>query len=221
MIQLIGIKRLTVILVLVALSGLLGAASYLYMIPQNAKLEQELRSIVADASFKRSEADRFRQEMTEIQDEKNTFQSLETLGFLGEQSRLDARKRIEAIQGYSRVLTARYNIEPGVSENVETAAEADRVILKSPITIEVDALDDADVYNFLHMLENSFIGYTAVKSFELERVLDLNEVTLRQIGSGMPAVLVKAKIELDWKTLMSREEALMIGAASATPSESY
>ena len=216
MIQLIGAKRLMMIVVLAGLCSVLGAGAYLYLIPQGEKLEKELRTIKSDISFKRSEADRFRQEMAEIQNEKNTFESLETLGFLGEQSRLDARKRIEAIQSYSRVLSATYNIEPGSVENADTATAADRVVLKSKVTIDIEALDDADVYSFVYLLENAFIGYVAVTSMELERVLDLNEVTLRQIGSGIPTVLVKAKIEMDWKTLMSREQALVIGAAVPT-----
>jgi len=217
MIQLIGAKRVMIIVVLAGLCAVLGAGAYMYLIPQSDKLDRELKTVKSDISFKRSEADRFRQEMAEIQNEKNTFQSLEVLGFLGEQSRLAARKRIEAIQSYSRVLSASYNIAPGVVENAETATIADRVVLKSKITIDVEALDDADVYSFIHLLENAFIGYVSITSIELERVQDLNEVTLRQIGSGIPAVLVKAKIELDWKTLMSREQALVIGASVPTP----
>lgn len=215
MIQLIGIKRLMVIAVLAGLCAMLGAGAYLYLIPQSQKLNRELTQITGDISFKRSEAERFRQEMTEIQNEKNTFQSLETLGFLGEQSRLEARKRIEAIQSYSGVLSARYNIAPGVVQNAETATAADRVVLTSQVTVDVDALDDADVYKFIYMMENAFIGYVSVTSFELERVLDLNEVTLRQIGSGIPAVLVKAKITFEWKTLLSRQQAMVIGAGAA------
>lgn len=217
MIQLIGVKRMMILAILAGLCCVLGLLSYLYMIPENDNLEKELRQIKSDISFKRSESDRFRQEMAEIQNEKNTYQSLQTLGFLGEQSRLEARKRIEAIQSYSRVLSARYNITPGVIEEVETAKDADRVVLKSKISIEIDALDDADVYSFIHLMENAFIGYVSITSIELERVLDLNDVTLRQIGSGIPAVLVKAKIDLEWKTLMSREQAAQIGASSASP----
>ena len=217
MIQLIGIKRVMIIAILAGVCCVLGLGSYLYLIPQNTKLEAELRQIKYDISFKRSESDRFRQELAEMQNEKSTYQSLQALGFLSEQSRLDARKRIEAIQSYSRVLSARYNITPGVIEEVETAKDANRVVLKSRISIEIDALDDADVYSFIHMMENAFIGYVSITSVELERILDLNDVTLRQIGSGISAVLVKAKVDLEWKTLMSREEAAQIGAGPATP----
>lgn len=220
MIQLIGAKRLTIIAILFGLCAVMGGASYMYLMPQNQKLEQDLRRIKSDISFKRSEADRFRQEMAEIQNEKNTFESMESLGFLGEQSRLEARKRIEAIQSYSRVLAARYNIAPGVVEAAEAAAAADRVILKTQMTIDIDALDDADVYSFIHLMENAFIGHVAVTSFELERVLDLNEVTLRQIGSGIPTILVKARVVFEWKTLLSREQAMVIGAGSVSPAGS-
>ncbi len=215
MIKLIGAKRLIIIAVLTGLCIVLAGASYMLIKPENEQVTRELAKLKSDINFKRSETDRFRQEMTEIQSEKNTFQSLQTLGFLGEQSRLEARKRIEAIQSYSRVLSVRYDIAPGKVENAETAADADQVLLKTEIKIDLDALDDADVYKFIHLMENAFIGHISVTSFELERVLDLNEVTLRQIGSGIPAVLVKAKIVLNWQTLLSRQQAALIGAGTA------
>lgn len=219
MINLIGFKRLVIIAVLTVFCAGMGALAYLFLIPQNQKLNNELTQIRSDISFKRTEVDRFRQELAEIQNEKSTFQSLGEMGFLGEQSRLEARKRIEAIQSYSRVLSARYNIAPGTVENAETAKEADRVILKSQISIDVDAMDDADIYKFAYLMENAFMGHVSITSFELEREIDLNEVTLRQIGSGVPAILVKGKIVLDWKTLLSREQAVLIGAGTAAPAE--
>ena len=215
MIKLIGAKRLMIIAILAGACVVMGGASFMLIKPQNEKVDRELRQLRSDISFKRSETNRFREEMTEIQNEKNTFQSLQSLGFLGEQSRLEARKRIEAIQSYSRVLSARYNIAPGKVENAETATEADQVLLTTEIAIEIDALDDADVYKFISLMENAFIGHVSVTSLELDRVLDLNEVTLRQIGSGIPAVLVRAKLVLNWKTLLSRQQAMLIGAGTA------
>ncbi len=214
MIKLIGAKRLMFIVVLAGLCAVLAGASFGLIKPENEDVTRELSELKADIDFKTSETTRFREEITQIQSEKNTFQSLQSLGFLGEQSRLDARKRIEAIQSYSRVLSARYNIEPGKVSNADTATAADQVLLTTQIEIDLDALDDADVYKFISLMENAFIGHVSVTSLELERVLDLNEVTLRQIGSGIPAVLVKAKLVLNWQTLLSRQQAALIGAGT-------
>lgn len=214
MIKLIGAKRLMIILVLAGLCAVLAGVSFGLIKPEQDAAKRQLSALKSDISFKTTETARFRQEMAEIQSEKNTFQSLQSVGFLGEQSRLEARKRIEAIQSYSRVLSARYNIGPGVISNVETATEADQVLMTTEIKIDLDALDDADVYKFISLMENAFIGHVSVTSFELQRVLDLNEVTLRQIGSGIPAVLVKAKLVLNWKTLLSRQQAALIGAGT-------
>ncbi len=218
MIKLIGTKRLMILVVLLGLSGLLAAGSYLYLIPENAKLDAELNKLKADISFKRSEADRFRQQMTEIMNEKNTFESMQKIGFMGEQSRKEAGIRLEAIQSYSRVLSAKWNIAPGavdVAAESEAAKEANRVVFKSEIVVNLEALDDADIYNFVYLMENAFIGHVSVTALELERILDLNEVTLRQIGSGIPAVLVKAKVVFDWKTLMSRDQVSTIVPAGS------
>lgn len=213
MMKLIGVKRLMIIAVLLGLAGLLAAVSYLYLIPKNTTLDQDLRKLKSDISFKRSEADRFRQEMAEIQNEKNTFESMQKIGFLGEQSRMEAAQRIEAIQSYSRVLSAKWNIAPGIidaEEQSDATRDANRIIFKSQISVSLEALDDADVYSFIDMMENAFMGHVSVTSFELERVLDLNEVTLRQIGSGIPAILVKATVVFEWKTLITQDQAAAI-----------
>ncbi|QQG35692.1 MAG: hypothetical protein HYS17_09245 [Micavibrio aeruginosavorus] len=217
MIGLIGTKRLVMLAVLLCLNGAMGAGAYLYLIPQNGKLDQELRQLKSNVSTKRAESDRFRQEFDEIQREKGKFQSLEAQGFLSDQNRASIQKRIDVIQRYSRVSRAAYNIDRSMAEDVEVAREANRVVVKSPVKFEIDAIDDMDVFSFLYLLENAFIGHTAITSFELERVLDLNDVTMRQIGSGMDTVLVKSSVQLDWKTLMNRDDAALFGVAIAEP----
>lgn len=213
MIGLIGTKRLAILTVLLCLNGALGAGAYLYLIPGNAKLDRELRQIKSEISSKRTESDRFRQEFDEIQKEKGKFQSLEAQGFLSDQNRAIIQDRINVIQKYSRVLRLAYNIERSAAEEIDTARDANRVVIKSPVKFEVDAVDDMDVFSFLFLLENGFVGHTAITSFELERVLDLNDVTMRQIGSGVDTVLVKSSIRMDWKTLMNRDDAALFGVA--------
>lgn len=213
MIGLIGTKRLVVLMVLLCLNGALGAGAYLYLIPQNANLNRELSQIRAEISSKRTESDRFRQEFDEIQKEKGKFQNLEAQGFLSDQNRAASQKRIDVIQKYSRVLRLAYNIERSTAEEIDTARDANRVVIKSPVSFDIDAVDDMDVFSFLYLLENGFIGHTAVTSFELERVLDLNDVTMRQIGSGVDTVLVRSNIKVDWKTLMNRDDAALFGVA--------
>lgn len=205
MIQLIGTKRLMIIAILAAICGVLGAITYLYLMPENQKLQSELQGVKSQIAQKRSDITRFRQEFDEIEAEKGRFQSLEALGFLTDQNRAAAHKRMAEIQSYSRVLAAKFDIDQVSVEVPETVQESDMVVLKSPVDITIEALDDADVYQFLYLLDNAFIGHSDIRSIELERILDLNEITLRQIGSGMPAVLVRAKVNFDWRTLVKKD----------------
>ncbi len=206
MIGLIGTKRLTMLAALVAANAALGGAAYAYLAPQNMKLDRELKTATAQVASKRSEAQRLRDEIQTIQEEKEKFELLESAGFLEDQDRLDARKTMEAVQSYARVLSARYNIDPGVIQEIDETNQAPQVLLNSPIKVDVDALDDVDVYNFLYLMENAFPGHVAVKSIALERKLDLNEVTLRQIGSGIPTVMMAGEIVFDWKTMLARDK---------------
>jgi hypothetical protein len=70
--------------------------------------------------------------------------------------------------------------------------------------VTIDALDDIDVYSFIYWMENAFPGHAAVTSLTLERKIDIDEVTLRQIGNGVPTVLVSANVAFDWSTMVPR-----------------
>ena len=215
MIKLIGFKRLVLIVILVGCCAVLGPMSYFVLGPQNQKVDRELNQLKSDISTKRAQTISFREDMAEIKNEAASFQGLQSLGFLGEQSRVDARKRIEAIQGYSRVLSARFSIATPTVETVDTAPETDRVLLVTQISIDIDAQDDADVYKFVSLMENAFIGHVSVTSLEVNRILDVNEATLRR-GATEPIVLVQAKLVLNWQTLVSRQDAVSIGALSSS-----
>ena len=47
-----------------------------------------------------------------------------------------------------------------------------------------------------------FPGHVSVNNVKLERKLDVNEITLRQIGSGIPAVMVQGSVDFDWRTMV-------------------
>lgn len=206
MMQVLGIKRILMLVVLVAANAALAAATYLYVVPENNRLESELRSVRSQISTKRAEADRLRNEFEQIQEQKAYFEGLETAGFMSDQNRLVARRRIMNIQQYTKVLRAGYDISSADVVNNKIADEIGYVVLSSPISVDVEALDDVDFYNFIYWMENAFPGHVSVGSVNMERALDLNEATLRAIGSGTPTALIKGKVNFVWRTMVPEDE---------------
>lgn len=205
MIQVLGVKRVFTLVALVVVIAVLAGALYGVVIPQKEATERELRTTKAAVSARRAEIDVMQNEYQQIQEQKNLFGDLEKAQFFSTQDRVEARRVIEEIQAMSRVLSAKYAIGAAdVRENTNIQT-ADHVILHSPVSMTVDALDDVDIFNFIYWMENAFPGHVAVTNMTLERKIDIDEVTLRQIGNGVPAVLVSASIGFDWSTMVPRQ----------------
>ncbi len=202
MIKVLGTKRLIVMGIVVGLNIFLAATLYGYLQPKNVQLDRDLRSTKSQVTSKRSEIGRLRVEYQQIQEEKEFFGGLENAGFFNAQDRVLARRRMQQIIEQSRVLSARYDISPRVEVPNEKAKEANNVELSSPISVEIDAVDDADFYNFLYLIENSFPGQTSVRELSLERVMDVNEAVLRSVGTGSSPVMVRGKIGFVWRTIV-------------------
>lgn len=206
MIQVLGAKRILLLIIFLSANAALAATTYLYVMPKRDQLQRELNTTRSQITQKRTDAEKLRNEFQEIQQQKAYFQSMQAAGLTSDQNRLVARRRIAEIQNYSRVLKASYNINSATVEEGAAAREIGHVILNSPIRVDIEAMDDSDFYAFLYWMENAFPGHTAVSKMKIERVLDVNEATLRAIGSGTPVVLIKGNIDFVWRTMVPEEQ---------------
>jgi hypothetical protein len=206
MIQVLGFRRVAILTALLLANAVLAAMVYYVLIPQKDKTENELRTVKGVIDSRRNEIATLKTQYELIQEQKNLFGNLEKAKFFTTQDRVEARKMMEAIQSTSRVLSAKYSI--GAAEVIEdpVAAVADHVILHSPISVSIDALDDVDIYSFIYWMENAFPGYAGVSGLTMERKLDIDEAALRQIGNGVPTVLMNARVDFDWDTMVPRSQ---------------
>lgn len=212
MIGILGIRRVVALSVLLTISIVMGLLLYFYILPENAKVERDLRVVRASVASARAELEKLQNDMAFFQEQKGLYDNLEQIGFFSRQDRFDARRRIEAIQNESNILHMHYNIKPAVVEENKEAAKADYVVLKTPATVDVDAMDDLDFYSFMYWIDNAFTGQVSITGFDMERVLDVNDRTLRRIGSGNPTTLLKGSLSFEWRTLIPRTEYVAEGA---------
>lgn len=206
MIKVLGIKRVLTLMVLLSLNIVLGLVLYMVVIPGQAQTENELRSVRSAVESRRGEVKRLQTEYQEIQEQKTLFGELEQSGFFGLQDRVQGRKMIEAIQSASHVLSAKYSINAVEVKENPMAALSDHVLLQSPVSVKIDALDDIDIYSFVYWVENAFPGNSLITSITLERKIDIDENVLKQIGNGLPATLMTADIGFSWNTFVPRSQ---------------
>ncbi|MEC8664882.1 MAG: hypothetical protein VXY16_05375 [Pseudomonadota bacterium] len=204
MIQVIGLKRLIILSVLLAFNAALGAGLYLYVMPENLSVTRQLSSTRSQVATMRNDAQELRGDIEQIEDKKSYFTNLQTVGFMSDQNRLVARRRIMDIQQYSKVLKAKYDIGSAVVMDDENLSNSDQVVLSSELAINIDAMDDIDFYSFIYWLRNTFPGHVTIDNIKMQRMNDVNDVTVRQIGSGLPMTMIKADVSAKWRTIVPK-----------------
>ncbi|MEZ5813222.1 MAG: hypothetical protein R3E13_00610 [Alphaproteobacteria bacterium] len=202
MIAVLGIKRVIVLLFLAATCALLGAAVYMYMIPEVAAKQREFRSLQGQVSTLRGDINRMQVEFEQLEDQKEEFEALAADGFFKDQGRRQAELILNKIQKTSGVNKAIASIDSGIIEDNEEAKKAGHKILKSPVSIKLEAFDDINVFHYLFLVERYFPGHISIERVYLERKADVTGTVLRAIATESNPALVEADISMMWRTMI-------------------
>ena len=170
MIGILGIQRIIILAVLIVLNAALAAGTYLYLVPENVKKEREKRGIQSEVSTLRGDIDRMQVEFEQLEDQKAEFEALAADDFFKNQSRREAELALNSVQRRSGVIKAIAKIDSGKLEENEEAKKAEHTILKSPMSVEIQALDDISVFNYIHLIEQSFPGHVSVENIVIQTV---------------------------------------------------
>lgn len=206
MIDILGIKRILVLTLVIAINGILAFFVYANLVPQYEKQERELRSIQGQISTTGQRLDQILTEFDQIEQQKIRFDALKDRGLFDSQNRIKAQDLLESILFQSKVTSAKATIGGGKSAPHPSVAESGYNVLTSPISIEIQALNDIDVYKYLWLLEKQFKGYIDVKEFTLNRQGNVTREVLQSIISGQNPTIVSAKIKVDWITLIKTDQ---------------
>lgn len=211
------LKR-SVIITLLLLTLLSAGGAYLlydYLIPLKETKEAEVSKVQAEIEAKRAEVAKLKEEFILLQIQLRKFKELEAKGFFNNQNRVKAKESFAELGVLAGVLNTRYQIDSGILTDVRQASEANSVIVKSPVTLNIDSLDDVDVMTFIKGLQEKFPGSVDFTAVELERTEDLDADVLKKIGRGDPIIMVRAKITFDWRTMANRDRLMETDTSAA------
>jgi hypothetical protein len=214
MMGILGVKRIVILLVLVVLNVGFAVGVYAYLSPQKMQKQRDLNGLRGQIGTLQGDIDRLQVEFDQLEVQQAKFDMLNEHGFFGTQGRRQAEKTLESIQKQAGVISAVASIKAGAVEDNEEAQKADHKVLKSEITIRVEALDDTDVFRYLYLLEKFFPGHVAVTELLLERKADVSGTVLRGIASGANPPLVQADIQLIWRTMIPQSEIINVEPAT-------
>ncbi len=211
MMQIIGIKRLVILIVLISLNIALGAVVYLYLMPENSSSDRQLRTLRAQTHAVRADIDRIQIEFEQLDKQRDSFNALKDDGFFSNQVRSDAKKLFSVIQNESGVISAVVSVKSGVILDYDEAKKANHSVLMSPIEVEIRALDDTAIYKYMDIALEKFPGHLSFDNIIITRIRDISAPVLRAIASGATPELVKANIKMSWRTLIPTSQVIYDG----------
>jgi len=205
MIGKIGAKRAFFLITLVILLAVFGASSRLVFEPKATESRQKLQAAQGEITTLQGEISKMQAAFSSFEHEKVYYETISRMGFFNDQDRVLARERFDTMQRLSKIISARYEIKAANVLSEEIDPETGFVVMESPITVELSAVDDLDVYRFIYYLNYGFPGHITINNLNMERKEKIDPNVLKQIGTGNPPEIITAKLDLDWRTMARKE----------------
>ncbi len=202
MINILGIKRIFILLALFVTNAALALIVFYYLTPQIQTDERNMSTMRGEVSTLRADIDLMQVEFDQLAVQKDEFEILSADGFFTEQDRRQAELIFNDIQRKSGVSKAIVSIQPGVFEENEESLKAKHQILNSTIEANIEAVDDVNIFNYMFLIENYFPGHVSIEKIELKREANVSATVLRAISAGGNPPLVTAKLEMSWRTMI-------------------
>jgi hypothetical protein len=200
--QVLGARRLILLLSLVVANALFASFFYVYLQPQLIKKERELRSIRGQITNVRTDINRMQVEFEQLEEQRAEFDALRKQGFFNDQQRREAELVFQQIQDKSKVISAVATVRAGVVEDSKEAQKADHKILKSPVEVKIEAMDDIDIVRYIYLIRTFFPGHITIEDVKIGRDAEITGTVLRSIASGGRPALVHAQIKASWRTMI-------------------
>jgi len=201
MLKVLGTRKVTFMVLLLLVTGAIGAGYYYYLLPEREKVTAELDSTRAAVEQRYQEVAKMKEEYVLLQSQLRAFKELELRGFFNDQDRSNGIEHLGKLSDHAGLLKAKLKFGAGQLVADPLADQASQVVLRSPVTVDISALDDVDVYSFIKFVEEKFPGDLDITSVKLKRIEIFNEVMLRKIGGGAATPLVNAQLGFDWLTM--------------------
>ena len=225
MIKSIGAKRFLIILVVGVVFGAVVATNYYYLDGEVRSSKRSLGESLEEITKLQGEIDTMQKDFAFFEQEKVTFQRIVGLGFFEPQDRVLAREKIDTVQKLSKIISAKYQIQAARTEEIPLAnesatqvqygqiqgatdmagAQAGYSLVKSPMTFDIAAMDDLDVYRFIYYMNYAFPGHITINKLTVSRKEPVNTENLKLIGLGTPPTLIEAKLDVVWQSLAKKE----------------
>lgn len=207
MIKIIGTQKVVFLAVLLGVTVALYYYGFLVLKPQTQNVKRQLQSQQSEFSRISADMNDLVEGLKKFDGRREQFNSIKLHGFFDTQNRLEMRRRFNEMQQESRLVSAKYSINPAVTEENSLAKEAGYKILSTKVEFTLDATEDKDIYDFIYFLKYGFPAHVTINSLEISRDIEITKTLLQKLGNFEPVVIVKAKLSVNLRTLVEDEQA--------------
>ena len=204
--EILGKERITLLIYMLVLNVALGFGYYFYFQPLEQGAVREYQTMRNNAQERRSEVRELKLTYVELVPRIGDYQKLKEGGFFNNQKRTIAKEIINTYRDRFNLLAAKYSISPADIVNDPRAEKADYAILRSPVNIKMEALDDVDIYNFISLMRKDFPGNLGIIKLNIQRRNNLGADLLQNIASGKPSALIEAEMQFNWLSMVQKSE---------------
>jgi hypothetical protein len=200
--KLIGIKRIIILAILIALNSAIAAAYFLWIEPMRGEAQVKLNATKSEISKLQGKIQNTKVELREYETNLPKYKELEARGFMSSQDRFQITRDLEAVRARAALAGFGFQIADLQTVNNDAAREANMKVLNSRISVDnIGTLLDIDFYEFIDLMLREFPSHVRLQSFAISRKQALNAPTLNKIATEKGNVpLVSSKAVFDWLT---------------------
>ena len=204
--EILGIRRIVVLTVLLAVNLLLAAGIYFYIMPQTETANRQMSSLRSKENTLRNDIANLQTEFNELESQQGEFKKLQEGGFFERQSGSVAESIFLNAEKFSKVSDPDVFVDKTETKQDPLISETKQVISEREISIKVGGIDDIAIYKYLDFINQQFPGHLETTEVSLKRTSNVNEVILRAIAGGADPSLVEGQVSLVWRTMVPEVE---------------
>lgn len=206
-VKLVGTRRAALLGVTLSINLAIAAAWFFVVEPMRVKGEMGLAGVNAQIGQLAQNTQNIKLELAAFPAKYEYYARLEKSGFFSAQDRFEAGRLIDVLREKAGLLGYQYRIDALQDMADDKAAASNLRLVRSSVTIDsISSVLDTNVFTLLRVIRDVFPQHTRIDKFEIRRVKELDEPTLRQIAQA-PVQLTGASVTFDWLTIMPQDGA--------------
>lgn len=208
--KLIGFKRALVFFSLLAVNLAVGGAYIFWLEPLATQTERERRVLDGEIAELGTKIDNVKREVEAFNNNLPAFKELQSRGFMLPQDRLQLGRDFTEIKEKSAISGFTYTVDDIAIITHPSAEEGGLKVINSDIKMAgISPRLDADFYAFMDLIQSRFPAHIRIQSVTIRKSVDVNGDILARIERKEDAGLMSIEAELDWMTIVPKEDNLV------------